>query len=97
MYMYMCNVLEYVVVLLVGPLRGGTCKDPKNKTARAPSWQPRPPSPGVKRVLAPATLVLFPAIAYSPINHVHVSNSQLSPDTKSDSRSPLTQIYPSTC
>ena len=90
---------------LVGPLRGGACKGPNNKTAWAPSRQPRPPSPGVIRVLAPAILVFLPTVAYFPIHHV--SKSLLSTDTNSDFHSPcrpqlhlhmpLEQIYPSAC
>jgi len=90
---------------MVVPFGGGAWKDPKNKTAWAPSRQPRPPSPGVIRVLAPTILVFLPTVAYSPINHV--SKSQLSSYTNSDVHSLgrpqlhfhllLEQIYPSAC
>ena len=103
--MYMYTILEYVVFFMVGPVGGGAWKDPKNKTAWAPSRQPRPPSPGVIRVLAPTILVFLPTVAYSPINHV--SKSQLSSYTNSDVHSLgrpqlhfhllLEQIYPSAC
>ena len=112
MYVYTCICIcicipswNMLLLFMVGPFGGGACKEPKNKTAWAPSRQPRPPSPGVIRVLAPAILVFLPTVAYSPIHHV--SKSQLSSDTNSDFHSLgrpqlhfhllLEQIYPSAC